>query len=149
MTATMIDLPEAIAKSDDTDLLRELIQDAAQRLMDIEVGAVCGAGLRERTPDRENQRNGYQSRRWDTRAGTIDLNIPRLRKGSYFPAFLEPRRTAERALMAVVQEACIHGVSPRAVDDLVQAMHCPAGHRAAMSRVSVMIKRGFRSISFR
>ena len=107
MTEAMIDVPEAIAKSDDTDFLRELIQDAAQRLMEIEVGAVCGAGLRERTPDRENQRNGYRPRRWDTRAGTIGLSIPKLRKGSYFPTFLEPRRTAEKALMAVVQEAYI------------------------------------------
>ena len=82
MTETMIDLPEVIAKSDDTDFLRELIQDAAQRLMDIEVAAVCGAGHGERSPDRENQRNGYRPRQWDTRAGTIGLNIPKLRKGS-------------------------------------------------------------------
>ena len=122
MTEAMINLPEAISKSDDTDFLRELIQDAAQRLMEIEVGAVCGAGLRERTPDRGNQRNGYRPRRWDTRAGTIGLNIPKLRKGSYFPTFLEPRRTAEKALMAVVQEAYIHGVSTRAADDMVRAM---------------------------
>jgi len=99
MTDTMIDLPGVIAKSDDADFLRELIQDAAQRLMDIEVAAVCGAGHGERSPDRENQRNGYRPRQWDTRAGTIGLNIPKLRKGSYFPTFLEPRRTAEKALM--------------------------------------------------
>lgn len=105
MTENMIDLPEVITKSDDADFLRELIQDAAQRLMDIEVSALCGAGHGERTPERENQRNGYRPRRWDTRAGTIGLNIPKLRKGSYFPAFLEPRRTAEKALMAVIQEA--------------------------------------------
>ena len=97
MTEAMIDLPAVIAKSDDTGFLRELIQDAAQRLMDIEVGAVCGAGLHERTPDRENQRNGYRARRWDTRAGTIGLNIPKLRKGSYFPTFLEPRRSVASA----------------------------------------------------
>jgi hypothetical protein len=140
-----------IAKSDDADSLRELIQDAAQRRMDIEVAAVCGAVHGERSPDRENQRNGYRPRQWDTRAGTIGLNIPKLRKGSYFPTFLEPRRTAEKALMAVIQEAYIQGVSTRAVDDLVRAMglsgtsksqvsrlceeiHCPAGHRAAMAR---------------
>jgi transposase-like protein len=131
----MIDFPEAIAKSDDTDFLRELIQDAAQRLMDIEVGAVCGAGLRERTPDRENQRNGYRARRWDTRAGTIGLNIPKLRKGSYFPTFLEPRRTAEKALMAVVQEAYVHGVSTRAVDDLVRAMGLTGTSKSQVSRL--------------
>ena len=113
MTETMIDLPSVMSKSDDTDFLRDLIQDAAQRLMDIEVGAVCGAGRGERSPDRSNQRNGYRPRLWDTRAGTIDLNIPKLRKGSYFPTFLEPRRTAEKALMAVIQEAYIQGVSTR------------------------------------
>jgi transposase-like protein len=95
MTETMIDLPSVIAKSDDADFLRELIQDAAQRLMDIEVAAVCGAGHGERSPDRENQRNGYRPRQWDTRAGTIGLNIPKLRKGSYFPTFLEPLRISE------------------------------------------------------
>lgn len=88
------------------------------------MAAVCGGAHGERNPDRENQRNGYRPRQWDTRAGTIGLNIPKLRKGSYFPAFLEPRRTAEKALMAVVQEAYIQGVSTRAVDDLVRAMHC-------------------------
>jgi putative transposase len=81
MTESMIDLPGIIAKSDDGDFLRDLIQDAAQRLMDIEVAAVCGAGHGERSPDRENQRNGYRPRQWDTRAGTIGLSIPKLRKG--------------------------------------------------------------------
>ena len=110
MTESMIDLPEAIAKSDDADFLRELIQDAAQRLMDIEVAAVCGAGHGERSPDRENQRNGYRPRQWDTRAGTIGLNIPKLRKGSYFPTFLEPRRTVEKALMALAIVTRTNGV---------------------------------------
>jgi transposase-like protein len=135
MTETMIDLPGVIAKSDDTDFLRELIQDAAQRLMDIEVAAVCGAGHGERSPDRENQRNGYRPRQWDTRAGTIGLNIPKLRKGSYFPTFLEPRRTAEKALMAVIQEAYIHGVSTRAVDDLVRAMGLAGTSKSQVSRL--------------
>jgi putative transposase len=135
MTESMIDLPGVIAKSDDTDFLRELIQDAAQRLMDIEVAAVCGAGHGERSPDRENQRNGYRPRQWDTRAGTIGLNIPKLRKGSYFPTFLEPRRTAEKALMAVIQEAYIHGVSTRAVDDLVRAMGLTGTSKSQVSRL--------------
>jgi transposase-like protein len=135
MTETMIDLPGVIAKSDDTDFLRELIQDAAQRLMDIEVAAVCGAARGERSPDRENQRNGYRPRQWDTRAGTIGLNIPKLRKGSYFPTFLEPRRTAEKALMAVIQEAYIHGVSTRAVDDLVRAMGLTGTSKSQVSRL--------------
>ncbi len=135
MTDTMIDLPGVIAKSDDTDFLRELVQDAAQRLMDIEVAAVCGAGHGERSPERENQRNGYRPRQWDTRAGTIGLNIPKLRKGSYFPTFLEPRRTAEKALMAVIQEAYIHGVSTRAVDDLVRAMGLTGTSKSQVSRL--------------
>jgi transposase-like protein len=135
MTETMIDLPSVIAKSDDADFLRELIQDAAQRLMDIEVAAVCGAGHGERSPDRENRRNGYRPRQWDTRAGTIGLNIPKLRKGSYFPTFLEPRRTAEKALMAVIQEAYIHGVSTRAVDDLVRAMGLTGTSKSQVSRL--------------
>ena len=83
------------------DFLGDLIEGAAQRLMDIEVSAVCGAGHGERTAERENQRNDYRPRQWDTRAGTIGLNIPKLRKGSCFPTFLEPRRTAEKALMAL------------------------------------------------
>jgi len=135
MTETTIDLPEMISKSDDADFLRELIQDAAQRLMDIEVAAVCGAGHGERRPERENQRNGYRSRQWDTRAGTIGLNIPKLRRGSYFPSFLEPRRTAEKALMAVIQEAYIQGVSTRAVDDLVRAMGLTGTSKSQVSRL--------------
>ena len=99
------------------------------------MAAVCGAGHGERNPDRENQRNGYRPRQWDTRAGTIGLNIPKLRKGSYFPTFLEPRRTAEKALMAVVQEAYIHGVSTRAVDDLVRAMGLTGTSKSQVSRL--------------
>jgi len=117
------------------DFLRELIQDAAQRLMDIEVSAVCGAGHGERSRDRENQRNGYRLRQWDTRAGTIGLNIPKLRKGSHFPTFLKPRRTAEKALMALIQEAYIHGVSTRAVDDLVRAMGLTGPSKSQVSRL--------------
>ena len=101
----MIDLPRMIAKSDDNcaDFLGDLIQDAAQRLMDIEVAVVCGAAHGERSPDRANLRNGYRSRQWDTRAGTTGLNIPKLHKCSYFLTFLEPRWTAENALMAVIR----------------------------------------------
>lgn len=135
MTAPMIDLPALIAKSDDTDFLKDLIEDATRRLMDIEVSAVCGASHGERTPLRENQRNGYRERAWETRAGTIGLQIPKLRKGSYFPAFLEPRRTAEKALMAVIQEAYIQGVSTRSVDDLVKAMGMSGVSKSQVSRV--------------
>ena len=131
----MIDLPALIAKSDDTDFLRDLIEDATRRLMDIEVSAVCGASHGERTPLRENQRNGYRERARETRAGTIGLQIPKLRKGSYFPAFLEPSRTAEKALTAVIQEAYIQGVSTRSVDDLVKAMGMSGVSKSQVSRV--------------
>ncbi|GGC76745.1 hypothetical protein GCM10010994_38810 [Chelatococcus reniformis] len=95
---------------------------AAQRLMELEVGGLTGAGDGERSVERLAQRNGYRVRDWKTRAGTVELRIPKLRKGSYFPGFLEPRRLAEKALTAVVQEAYIQGVSTRVVDDLVKAM---------------------------
>jgi len=103
--------------------------------MDVEVAGVCGAGHGERSPERENQRNGYRPRQWDRRAGTIGLNIPKLRKGSYFPTFLEPRRTAEKAVMAVIQEAYIHGVSTRAVDDPVRAMGLTGTSKSQVSRL--------------
>jgi transposase-like protein len=108
---------------------------AAERLMEAEVEARTGASLGERDPDRIVQRNGYRERAWDTRAGRIDLEIPRLRKGSYFPSFLEPRRTAEKALTAVIQEAYVHGVSTRAVDDLVKAMGASGVSKSQVSRL--------------
>ena len=96
MTTPMIDLSDLIEKSTDGDWLREMIGFASQRLMDLEVEGLCGAGFGERSDDRTNHRNGYRDRRWETRAGTVDLKIPKLRKGTYLPAFLEPRRAAER-----------------------------------------------------
>src|SRR3954453_6240611 len=102
------------------DLVRELLAFAAERLMAAEVEQLTGAACGARTPDRTNHRNGYRERGWEARAGRLGLAIPKLRKGSYFPAFLEPRRTAEKALTAVIQEAYVHGVSTRSVDDLVE-----------------------------
>ena len=116
------DRMELIEKSADTDLMREMLSFAADRLMEAEVEARTGAAHGMRDPARQVQRNGYRERVWDTRAGRIELEISRLRKGSYFPSSLEPRRTAEKALTAVTQEAYVHGVSTRSVDDLVKAM---------------------------
>jgi transposase-like protein len=122
MTVSKMALLELAQKSDDGNFLRELLQFALQRLMALEVDGLCGAGPHERSETRVNQRNGYRDRSWETRLGTLDLRIPKLRQGSYFPAFLEARKTAERALVAGIQEAWIHGVSTRKVDDLVQAL---------------------------
>jgi putative transposase len=122
MTEDMIVLRGLMEKSADADLLREMIGYGGQRLMELEVGERTGAAHGQRSVDRLVQRNGYRDRDWETRAGTVELRIPKLRKGSYFPGFLEPRRLAEKALTAVIQKAYVHGVSTRSVDDLVRAM---------------------------
>ena len=109
MTDEKMALLELIEKSADTDLIREMLGFAAERLMEAEVQVRAGAAHGVRDPARVVQRNGYRERAWETRAGRIELAIPRLRRGSYFPSFLEPRRTAEKALTAVIQEAYIHG----------------------------------------
>jgi putative transposase len=108
---------------------------AAQRLMELEVESLTGAPHGVRDPERINQRNGYRERSWETRAGTVELRIPKLRKGSYFPGFLEPRRMAEKALSAVIQEAYVQGVSTRSVDDLVQAMGMSGISKSQVSRL--------------
>ena len=122
MTDERMALLELVEKGADADLVRDLLAFAAERLMAVEVEQLTGAARGARTPDRVNHRNGYRERGWETRVGRIGLAIPKLRKGSYFPAFLEPRRTAEKALTAVIQEAYVHGISTRSVDDLVKAM---------------------------
>jgi transposase-like protein len=126
---------ELIEKRADTDFVRELLAFAAERLMAVEVESLTGAGHGERTPERINHRNGYRERAWETRAGRIDLRIPKLRQGSYFPAILEPRRTAEKALIAVIQEAYIQGISTRSVDDLVKAMGMGGISKSEVSRL--------------
>jgi transposase-like protein len=103
--------------------------------MEMEVGARTGGEYGHKDPDRLAQRNGYRSRDWDTRAGTVELQIPKLRKGSYFPGFLEPRRMAEKALTAVIQEAYIQGISTRSVDDLVKAMGMDGISKSQVSRL--------------
>jgi putative transposase len=122
MTDDTMHFRELLEKTADADVLREMIGDSAQRLMEMEVGHLTGAPHGQKSRDRLVQRNGYRDRDWETRAGSVELRIPKLRKGSYFPGFLEPRRMAEKALTAVIQEAYIQGVSTRSVDALVKAM---------------------------
>jgi len=121
----------------DTDLLREMVKAVAEVFMSAEASAVCGAPYRQPTADRVNRRNGYRERRWDTRVGTIDLAIPKLRKGNYFPDWvLEPRRRAERALMQVVTECYVRGVSTRRVDGLVQTLGLEGMSKSQVSELA-------------
>lgn len=122
MTGSLMHLRMLVEKAPDADILREMISFAAGRLMKMEVGGLTGAGHGEKSVNRLVRRNGFRDRDWPTRAGTVELGIPSLRKGSYFPGFLEPRRMAERTLNAVILEAYVHGVSTRSVDDLVKAL---------------------------
>ena len=119
----------------DADFLREGVRVLTQALMELEVTQHVGADRHERTPLRTGQRNGYREREWDTRVGTIELQVPRVRDGSFFPTLLDPRKRAERALVAVVQEAYVQGVSTRRVDDLVQALGMNGISKSQVSRI--------------
>jgi transposase-like protein len=133
-----IGLQELLRKAQvehDTDFLRESVRTMSQALMELEVEEHVGVGRHERGPERTDQRNGYRERQWDTRVGTVELSVPRTRDGSYFPSLLEPRRKAERALSAVVQEAYVHGVSTRKVDELVQALGMSGISKSQVSRL--------------
>ena len=121
----------------DTDLARAMLQAFAETLMSAEASATCGAAYNERNEERTNSRNGYRRRPWDTRAGSIDLAVPKLREGSYFPDWLlTPRRRAEQALVAVIGQAYVEGVSTRRVDDLVKAMGIDGISRSEVSRMA-------------
>src|ERR1700694_3605574 len=139
MTDEMMSLRTLLEKSSDGDLRREMVAFGAQRLMELEVESLTGAAHGERSPDRINHRNGYRERIWETRAGAVERRIPKLRKSSYFPAFLEPRRMAEKALAAGGQEAYVHGVSTRSVDDLVKAMGMTGISKSQVSRLCAEI----------
>jgi len=134
-TIALAGMAELADKGPDVDMLRQMVQFMAQRLMDMDVESLCGAGYDEKSAERLNSRNGFRDRSWDTRTGTVALKIPKLRQGSYFPGFLEPRRTAEKALAAVIQEAYVHGVSTRSVDDLVKAMGMTGISKSQVSRL--------------
>jgi len=135
MTEDRMALLELVEKHGDGDFLRELGQYVLQRVMDFEAQAACGAERHERSADRVNQRNGYRDRELETRLGTLSLRIPKLRRGSYYPSFLEPRKASEHALVAVVQEAYIQGVSTRKVDERVQAMGMSGISKSQVSRL--------------
>ena len=135
MTDPMMRLRSLVEQTPDADILREMISFAAERLMEMEVGGLTGAAYGEKTPARLVQRNGHRERDWQTRAGKVELHIPKLRKGSYFPGFLEPRRMAEKALTAVIQEAYIQGISTRSVDDLVKALGMDGISKSQVSRL--------------
>src|SRR5438034_1443809 len=117
------------------DFLREGVRVLAQELMELELAEHVGAERHERTVERTSDRNGYRERPWDTRVGSIELQVPRVRDGSFFPSLLEPRRRAEQALVAVVQEAYVQGISTRKVDDLVQALGMTGISKSQVSRL--------------
>lgn len=116
MTNPMMHLRSLMEKTPDADILRDMISFAAERVMEMEVGGLTGAPYGEKSPSRLVQRNGHRERDWQTRAGTVELRIPKRRKGSYFPSFLNLRRMVEKALTAVIQEAYIQGISTRSVE---------------------------------
>jgi putative transposase len=135
MTEETIPLAELLAKAGDGDFLRSVAEAVVQLLMEADVEGLIGAGRHERTGDRTTYRNGYRDRALDTRLGSLQLRIPKLRQGSYFPPFLEPRKTSEKALVAVIQEAWVGGVSTRRVDDLVQAMGLAGISKSTVSKL--------------
>jgi transposase-like protein len=135
MTIDRVTLKDLVEKGSDHDLLREMIAFVTGRMMEMEVESLTGASHGERSDGRMNQRNGYRHRDWETRAGTVQVAVPKLRKGSYFPSFLDPRRASEKALVAVIQEAYVQGVSTRSVDALVKSMGMTGISKSQVSRL--------------
>jgi transposase-like protein len=135
MTDERLPLAELLQKAGDGDFLRAVAEAVLQLLMEADVEGLVGAGRHERSPERLNYRNGYRERTLDTRLGSLQLRVPKLRQGSYFPPFLEPRKVSERALVAVIQEAWIGGVSTRRVDELVQAMGLAGISKSTVSKL--------------
>jgi putative transposase len=129
---TIEEVVRRVLREEHGDVIRESVRAVAQELMEAQVSELIGAGHGERTEDRATHRNGYRTRRWDTRAGEIELQIPKIRQGSYFPSFLQPRKRSEQALVSVVQQAYVCGVSTRRVDQLVESL----GLRISKSEVS-------------
>lgn len=132
---TVGDLVGKILGEGNPDFLKQALTTLVEQIMSVGVDHIVGASKHERTDERSNQRNGTRSRRWDTRVGTLELAIPKLRKGTYFPSFLEPRRRAEQAFVSIIQEAYVHGVSTRKVEDLVQAMGVENLSKSEVSRI--------------
>ena len=139
MTKPSISLADLLEKGADTDLLREMISHIVALVMQFDVENLCAAGYGERSPDRQNSRNSYRERLWETRAESIAVKTPKLRTGSCFPPFLEPHQTAEKALAAVTQEADVQGVSTRSVDELVKAMGMSGISKSQVSRLCAEI----------
>jgi putative transposase len=135
MTDARLPLAELLEKAGEGDFLRAVAEAVLQLLMEADVEGLIGAGRHERSPERLNWRNGHRDRVLDTRLGTLQLRIPKLRQGAYFPPFLEPRRVSEKALVAVIQEAWIGGVSTRRVDELVQAMGLSGISKSTVSKL--------------
>jgi putative transposase len=129
---TIAEVVREVLRDEHADVIRESVKAVAQELMEAEISELIGAQRGERTEDRATHRNGYRPRRWDTRAGEIELQIPKIRQGSYFPSFLQPRKRSEQALVSVVQQAYVCGVSTRRVDQLVESL----GLRISRSEVS-------------
>src|SRR5919199_5082511 len=126
---------ELLQKAGEGDFLRAVAEAVLQLLMEADVEGLIGAGRYERSPERLNHRNGFRDRALDTRLGTLQLRVPKLRQGAYFPPFLEPRKVSEKALVAVIQEAWIGGVSTRRVDDLVRAMGLSGISKSTVSKL--------------